>query len=732
MGLVSNRQEGAAWPEGHDGFEITATSSLPERRLNTLKQGDTFGLFNPDGDIAPGHGSPEGLYHRDCRHLSGLELAIEGQRPLLLSSTLQDDNIVLTVDLTNPDIFDGDDLRIGQDSLHLLRSRFILKGRLYERIRLENFGDVPHTFEVSLRMGADFADLFEVRGHRREQRGEATKDVLSDRSVAFDYRALDGERLRTLVQFDPAPTRLAANLATYRVTLKPRQRKSLFLICTCGEEAVDAPASRAFFIGYRDSCRKLREMTGDAATVESSNEIFNEVLCRSMADLYMLTTSTEWGLYPYAGTPWFSTVFARDGIITAMQMLWIDPSVARGVLKFLARNQATALDPKADAEPGKILHELRQGEMARLGEVPFRRYYGSVDSTPLFVMLAGRYVRRTGDLETVAALWPNIEAALRWIDDYGDIDGDGLIKYARKELAGLYNQGWKDSYDSVYHADGSCARLPIALCEVQGYVFAARQEAAVIARALGHSARADELDQQAEQIRQLVEERFWCEELGFYAIAIDGDGKACRVRSSNAGHLLFCRLPSPERARKVADTLLDAAFFSGWGIRTIASNEPRYSPISYHNGSIWPHDNALIALGLARYGLEGHVVKLFKGLFDTASSMELRRLPELFCGFKRQPGNRPTSYPVACSPQAWAGALPFALLQACLGVHFDAKGQRIFFERPTLPSFIEEVTIRSLRLTDGRIDLLLCRHDSGVTTTVLEREGPLKVVVTLE
>ncbi|HLS69713.1 MAG TPA: amylo-alpha-1,6-glucosidase [Kiloniellales bacterium] len=732
MGPGSESRDETTWSETHGPFEITTTTSLPKRRLSTLKQGDTFGLFNPDGDVTSGPGSPEGLYHRDCRHLSMMGLSLERRRPLLLSSTLQDDNVLLTVDLANPDIFDGDRLQLAQDSIHILRSRFILEGRLYERIRLENFSDSSHSFELSLHLAADFADLFEVRGHKRAKRGRQDSRVEGDRKLVFSYRALDGQPLHTLLEFDPAPDHISEDLITYRLSLEPRQRKSLFFVCTCRQEPLGMIGSRAFFIAYRQACQALREISGNSATVESSNEIFNEVLCRSAADLHMLSTATDHGPYPYAGTPWFSTVFGRDGIITAMQMLWVDTHLARGVLGLLAKTQARILDPHSDAEPGKILHELRQGEMARLGEVPFERYYGSVDATPLFIMLAGQYFRRSGDLDTIARLWPNIEAALDWIDRYGDIDGDGLIKYARKELAGLYNQGWKDSYDSIYHADGSCARLPIALCEVQGYVFAARREAATIARALGHEARAAKLEQQAEELRQLVEERFWSDALGYYAIAIDGTGEPCLVRGSNAGHLLFCDLPSPERARKVADTLLDARFFSGWGIRTIASSEPRYSPISYHNGSIWPHDNALIALGLARYGLKDHVLKLFKGLFDTASSMELRRLPELFCGFKRQPGNRPTSYPVACSPQAWAGALPFALLQACLGVHFDAKGQRIFFERPTLPSFIEEVTIRSLRLTDGRIDLLLCRHDSGVTTTVLEREGPLKVVVTLE
>lgn len=731
MGLASQGRNDIFWSETHDAFEITATSSLPERRLSTLKQGDTFGLFNPDGDITPGPDSPEGLYHQDCRHLSGLQLAIEGRPPLLLSSTLQDDNLLLTVDLTNADILEGDKVKIAQDSIHLLRSRFILNGRLYERIRVENFSDRTVRFQLSLYMAADFKDLFEVRGHKRERRGTQRSWVEGNDRVVFDYRALDGVTVRTLVEFDPVPKYLSSRQATYELSLKPRERRSLFFVCSCAEEPLGMPASRAFFIAFRQSCNALREITGNSATVETSNEILNEVLCRSVADLYMLSTITEHGPYPYAGTPWFSTVFGRDGIITAMQMLWVDTSLAKGVLGYLAENQAKDYDPHSDAEPGKILHEVRLGEMARLGEVPFRRYYGSVDSTPLFVMLAGRYFRRCGDLETIARLWPNIEAALEWIDRSGDIDGDGLIKYSRKEAAGLYNQGWKDSYDSIYHADGRCARLPIALCEVQGYVYSARKEAANIARALGHEDRARELEQQAEKLRQLVEERFWSDELGFYAIAIDGSGKPCLVRSSNAGHLLFCGLPSPERARKVADALLGPSFFSGWGIRTIATTEPRYSPISYHNGSIWPHDNALIALGLARYGLEDHVMKLFKGLFDTATAMDLRRLPELFCGFKRHPGNRPTSYPVACSPQAWAGAMPFAMLQACLGVHFDVKGPTIRLERPTLPRFIDELVIRSLRLGDGKVDLLLRRHNSGVTTTVLKREGPINVVVTL-
>lgn len=721
----------APWSDDHGAFEITATSSLPDRRLCTLKHDHTFGLFNPYGDIAPGPDSPEGLFHDDTRHLSCLQLLIEGHRPLLLSSTVQDNNALLTVDLTNPDIFVDGELRLAKDTIHILRSRYIWQGQFFERLRIQNFGDGTHHISLLVLFAADFADLFEVRGHKRERRGKMRARVEARRSVQFDYRSLDHRLVRTLLEFDPEPLELHNDRAAYDLTLKPRQRHSLFMTCRCdGLRSTESP-SRAFFMGFREACRELRRNAARTASLESSNEVFNEVLCRSMADLYMLVTQTEDGPYPYAGTPWFSTVFGRDGIITAIQMLWIDPEIARGVLRFLARHQAQSLDPHADAEPGKILHEMRLGEMARLGEVPFRHYYGSVDATPLFVLLAGLYYERTGDRETINELWPSIEAALSWIDTYGDINGDGLVEYARKEVAGLFNQGWKDSHDSIFHRDGRCARLPIALCEVQGYVYAARRHAAGMAQALGNAVRAVELDQQADRLREKIEARYWSDSLGLYALAIDGDQEPCLVRSSNAGHLLFCGVPTPERAARIADALLRPAFFSGWGIRTVAATEARYSPISYHNGSIWPHDNALIALGLARYGLQSHILKLFQGLFDTAACMDLRRLPELFCGFKRRPGNRPTAYPVACSPQAWASAMPFALLQACLGLRFDPANSAVLFERPTLPSFVDELVIRSLSLGEAKLDLLLRRHDNDVSVNVLRREGEISVSVTL-
>lgn len=722
----------AAAPQvgGDSNYGITATFSLPERRLRTLKHGHTFGLFDPHGDIVPGRGSPDGLFHDDTRFLSGLQLLVNGLRPLLLSSTVQDNNALLTVHLTNPDILDGERLVLAKDVIHFLRTTFIWQGRSFERLRVQNFGDREHRFTVTFSFEADFADLFEVRGHRRPRRGTIECAVENENAAAFRYTALDGRRHSANIRFDPAPAQLEPGSARYELTLAPGEQAAILVTCTCANDDGPTALDPGFLPSFREARRAHRLSTTRAAAIETSNEIFNEVLCRSMADLYMLLTDTEHGPYPYAGVPWYSTVFGRDGMITAIEMLWVDPEIARGVLCFLAAHQAKDLDARADAEPGKILHEMRLGEMARLGEVPFGLYYGSVDATPLFVLLAGLYYERTQDLSLIRSLWPHIEAALTWIDIHGDIDGDGLVEYARKDAAGLLNQGWKDSHDAIFHEDGGMAPLPIALVEVQGYVYAARRHAARLARALGCHAKADALDRQADGLRKDVEQRFWMDDKGFYALALDRDKRPCRVLTSNAGHLLFCGLPTEDRAVHVAARLTSAAFFSGWGVRTVATGESRYSPISYHNGSVWPHDNALIALGLSRYGLSKQAQQLFRGLFDSAGYMELRRLPELFCGFRRQPGIGPTVYPVACAPQAWASAAPFALLQACLGIQFDAADKEIRFRRPWLPHFLDELVVRSLRLGDTHANILLHRYGDDVSVNVLERSDGLAVTVT--
>ena len=547
--------------------------------------------------------------------------------------------------------------------------------------------------------------------------------------MALRYVGLDCLVGEAVLRFNPAPTRLTPGEALFELMLEPRQRVILFAHVSANGAGDGEWHGTRFFASMRDARRALQHSALRAAAVESNDDLFNEVIRRSVADLYTLITDTEQGAYPYAGIPWFSTAFGRDGIITALMTLWLDPEIAKGVLRFLAATQATELDPFRDAEPGKILHEMRKGEMARLREVPFGLYYGSVDSTPLFLVLAGEYFARTGDLDTLRALWPNLEAALGWIDRYGDIDGDGFVEYARKEISGLENQGWKDSQDSVFHADGTSAMLPIALCEVQGYVYSGRRHLAAIARALGREGFAAEQERKAEALRRRFEEAFWCEDLSTYALALDGDKRPCRVIASNAGHALFSGIASPERAERTAATLLSLRSFSGWGIRTLAAGQARYNPMSYHNGSVWPHDNALIALGFARYGLKAHALRLFRTLLEAAAYMDLRRLPELFCGFGRKRRKGPTFYPVACAPQAWASATPLALLQACLGIGFDPKAGEIRFEQPMLPSLVDQIELRHLRLGEGAADVVLHRFGSEVALRVLQRSPDLRVVV---
>ena len=714
---------------GLDQFLVPATASLQERRPLTLKHGDTFGVFDRNGDIIAGPGSPEGLFHRDTRHLSHFFLTIEGGRPMLLSSTLRDDNAALTCDLTNPDVFDADGrLKLTHDMLHLRRSRFLWEGRCYERIMLRNFDNAPRHVRLLIDFASDFADLFEVRGTHRAKRGRRNTPQLGAGSVALSYTGLDEVTRTTTLSFDPKPQKLTAKRATYDIKLKPRERHLIFLEIACREMENTADTRRRFFVALRDARRALHYSTARAAFTDTSNQIFDEAFRRSVSDLYMLVTQTPEGPYPYAGIPWFSTVFGRDAIITALQTLWLDPTISQGVLRHLAANQATSFDPVADAEPGKILHEVRYGEMAELREVPFRRYYGSIDSTPLFVMLAGAYFERTNDLATIRALWPNVRAALDWLQNEGDRDDDGFVEYGRRTAEGLINQGWKDSYDSVFHADGTLARGPIALAEVQAYAYGAWRAGAALATALGDEAFAATATWKAELLRKRFDAAFFDEEIGTYVLALDGEKRPCRVRSSNAGHVLYTGLALPERSRHVVATLMDATSFSGWGVRTIASTEARYNPMSYHNGSVWPHDNALIAAGFARYGFRREAARIFEGLFAASTYIELRRLPELFCGFPRQRSTGPTFYPVACSPQAWAAGTPLSLLQSCIGLSFRPHACEIVLDRPYLPDFLDEVALRRIRCGEAVIDLVLRRTEGEVVVSALKGEADVSVL----
>lgn len=713
----------------NDQFNIIASSSLADDHLKVLKHGDTFGVFDRDGDIRCLRLGPEGLYHEGTRFVSRFELTLNGERPMLLSSTVKEDNVLLNVDLTNPDLTDEGEVRIPRGSLHLSRVRFLWQGHCFERLRIHNYSLLTMPVKLSITVEADFADLFEVRGKKRDRRGRRLETIMSKEGFSLGYEGLDHVDRRLTVHCVPAPTAVHPGEIQCETLLSAGDavQWDLTIACEVDRHPTCEPSYESALI---EAERALQAAKADDCLIVTSNEQFNAWLSSSLADLHMMISNTPDGPYPYAGVPWFSAPFGRDGLITAFELLWVNPTIARGVLAYLATTQAREAAPEQDAEVGKILHETRKGEMASLKEIPFGRYYGSVDATPLFIMLAGSYYERTGDKTFIAQIWPNIELALQWIDSAGDLDGDGFVEYRRRWTSGLLHQGWKDSEDAVFHADGSPGEGPIALCEVQGYVFAAKRRAARLAQALGHPERARRLLREADKLRYQFERSFWCYDLSSYALAFDGFKQPCRVRASNAGHCLWTGIADLKHGLRTARTLVSQDFFNGWGVRTVAATEIHYNPMSYHNGSVWPHDSALIAAGMASYGFKQGTLKILNGLFDASLFLDLHRLPELLCGFSRRPGEGPTLYPVACSPQTWASAAVFLLLQSCLGLQIEAPRARLSFSQPVLPPFLEHVEIKNLQVGDAAVDLALERHDQDVGINVLRREGRIGIVVT--
>ena len=693
-----------------------------------VKEGETFLYTDLEGNLDRGDFGL-GLYARDTRFLSLFRMTISGRDPVLLSSSAER-GYMSYVDLTNPALVQGDS-EVPQQTLNIRRIRAV-NGRLYERVRVKNYNARPVELDLEFALGADFVDIFEVRGMADQPRPRVDPPSVDGGCVTFSAMGRDGLRRSTVIEFfaEPDEIRVIGDVVhvSFRLRLGPYQTRLVGMTMdpvAAGEKRPTAD----FDVAVHELRRSYEDWERACTQIVTDNEQFNELLDRCLRDLRALYTQTPDGAILAAGIPWYVTVFGRDSLIAAHQILSVNPEPAREALLVLAAHQGTEVDDWRDEEPGKILHEVRQGDLARAGIVPHSPYFGSVDSTPWFLILFAQYFRWSGDVEFARKLLPSVEAALRWIDEYGDLDRDGFVEYRTRSARGIRNQGWKDSHDSMVHVDGRLAEPPIALSEVQAYVYLAKSRLADVFLALGDESRAQLLVGQAEDLRRRFNDAFWMEDERFFAAALDADKQPLRTVMSNPGHALYCGIVDVEKAALLAKRLLAPDMFSGWGIRTMSKSAAAYNPMSYHNGSVWPHDNALVAAGLKRYGFARSTNRVATALFDAAIQADYLRLPELFCGFTRRTPNRPVSYPVACSPQAWAAGAPFLMLQAILGISARAHENLLTVNKPHLPTWLNTVEVRNLTVGNSRISLVFRREDEITSFSLLQREGDVRVVM---
>jgi glycogen debranching enzyme len=696
-----------------------------------LIRGTTFFAATRRGDLMP-PGAPQiGLFHNDTRFLSHLELRVNGQEPIVLSSTTVDaDNSRVELTVRGGSV-PGENLDLPINTVYVHREQLLDSNHFWDVLEIQSFHDEEVPLTIELRFAADFMDIFQVRGLLRGKSGIYFEPEVQGQQVRFLYEGLDNRSRVTELSFEPQPQRLEGNRAVWQRKLGPRSgaRLSTTVTMRVSDEAKEAPiysslSSQPTFeemqarsamqnADWRQSCTRFR----------SDNEIFDALLRTSTEDFYSLRMPEPAGTAVAAGVPWFAALFGRDSLLSSYETLLLDPELACGTLRVLASYQGKESNDERDEDPGKILHERRSGEMTATNEVAFGRSYGSVDSTPLFLILAHEYFRWTADEGLLRDLKTELKAATNWILEYGDLDGDGLIEYRRRNPKGLFNQGWKDSGDANRHSDGRIAQPPIALIEVQGYCVRALSAASEILSLLGEGELARRAAARSEEIRKLIEERFWLEDRGYYAMALDCDKAPLHVDSSNPGHLLFARAINSDRAWQTSKRLMGNGLFSGWGIRTLCSTERYYNPMSYHCGSVWPHDNALIGYGMACYGLHGAAAEVFQALYDVALYFRDYRLQELFCGVERRPKSEPVHYPVSCSPQAWASGAPFLLLTGMLGLRPSAEKGELAIVDPHLPLFLTRLRVENLRIGSSRLALEFEREGDRTNCNVADVRG---------
>jgi glycogen debranching enzyme len=708
-------------------YYLLASASAQRRPQVLLNHDESFAIFDLAGDIALARLETHGLFHCGTRFLSRYELRLNDQLPFLLNTSTTYGGSRLVTYLSNADEVRASQLVLPRDTVAVRRDKTLFAGALYEHIYLQNFAAEQLSLTLTLLYGADFADIFELRGSQRARRGKVLEPSLQPDRLSFTYRGLDDVERETMLTFFPTPSLLTSDKVSFSLTLAPGEETRLNITIACQLSSVPPQPISSLGVALTTITTTRERWQAQFPQVSTDHEGFNAWVNRSLHDLALLHVETPQGAYVSAGIPWFATLFGRDSLITALETLAFFPGLAAEVLRMLASLQGQENASERDEEPGKILHERRHGEMAATGEIPFGRYYGSIDATPLFLLLLAEYADRTGDLVLVQELWPAALAAIRWMETA--TNGKGYLAYARRTTRGLINQGWKDSHDAVMHADGTLAEPPIALAEVQAYAYAARRRLAHLARRLGEDARAEAWDTQATRLQEHFQHDFWLPEEQTFALALDAYDNPCRVVSSNAGHCLYGQIATETQARQIMERLLQDDMFCGWGIRTLSAQARRYNPMSYHNGSVWPHDNAIIAAGFSRYNMNAQAERILSALFNASTYGADHRLPELFCGFPQQTQQGPVPYPVACKPQAWAAGSLFLLLQAVLGLHIDAWTRRVTIGQAVLPGWLNELSIHGLWVRNARVDLRIVRGRASAAVEVLEKQGDVEIVV---
>ncbi|MGH2459144.1 MAG: amylo-alpha-1,6-glucosidase [Chloroflexota bacterium] len=706
-----------------------ATGAQDIRETIVIKEEDLFLLTDLNGNVPRGNINGLGLYHKDTRFLSAYELVLEGIPPTYLLST-GEMRFAEIQELTNPDLRLPNGVVIPKETLTIHRERVITTLAVDEVLTITNFNVTPMPIELVVFFDSDFADMFQIRGFLQvSERGTLYPPTWDEGSLVFRYDGIDGITRRTIVDFSPGPTREAGGQATYDLNLEPRSSTSLRLRVRTATsktvESADGLPELATLVerGTADYEHWLEEHPA----MHTDNQVWDDLVKRALLDLHLLQSGTREQPFPAAGIPWFATLFGRDSLIVGLQHTWT-PKQTANILRLLAGLQGKKVDPWRDEQPGKIMHELRRGELAHCNIIPFNPYYGTVDATPLFIILLAEYYRATGDASLLRELEPNLRAAIGWMESYGDLDGDGFLEYQKLSGSGLTNQGWKDSWDAIMYANGDLIKPPVALVEVQGYAYAARIGASEIYQALGDGSEANRQLYLANWLRDAFNDAFWMDDEGFYCLALDGDKKQAKVISSNPGQAVWSGIVPKNRAKLVIPRLMQPDLFTGWGIRTLASKEVRYNPMGYHVGSVWPHDNSLIAMGFKRYGEEAYLQTLVSGFFEAVRQFPDLRVPELFCGYDRSQYRVPIRYPVACSPQAWAAGSVLLFTRAMLGLVPQAPKNELWIVHPELPSWLRSVTVTKVPVGNAFVDLRYQRQGEHTFTEVLRIEGNLRVV----